>query len=489
VIPVLAAAGVLGTARPEITKLEITSWRLGMNSEISRRDALRLGAVAAGGLAASGVLAACGGSGVPGNGGAGGNGRSGGSGGSGGGNLVFLSDQLSTTEETATMRTQILSGFTGGGVSFTSFSSATQFIDQVVAQAKAGAGNVDLIGGLQGDFVSLAAQIPLRDMSDVVSELAGQDIPQPYLELAKIKGAYRFVPWITATYLMVANKKALQYLPSGANVNSLTYDQLLAWGQELKAKTGQPQIGLPASPDGLIKRFFQGYAYPSFTGGLNTTFKSPAAVSMWTWFKELWAVTNPQSPTYAFMQEPLLSGEVMVAWDHAVRLIDALKNEPDQFVVFPAPSGPKGLGYEPVLGGLAIPTSSKRVNEAKSLISYLLQPKTESTMLSAEAWFPPTGTTALPSGLPTGVSNEAKAIVATTSAPGAIASQLPIGLGAQSSTYDKVFVDTFTAIALNNAPIASTLNSQAGTLQSLLQSAGAACWKPDPLSSGVCQVG
>lgn len=451
-----------------------------MRGELSRRELLRLGAVTAGGAAAAGALTACGGSGVP---------NKGASGGGSGGNLVFLSDQLSTTEETATMRTQILSGFSGGGVSFTSFASATPFIDNVVAQAKAGAGKVDLIGGLQGDFVSLAAQIPLRDMGDVIGELSGQDIPPTYLELAKIKGAYRFVPWITATYLMAANKKALPYLPAGASVNSLTYDQLLAWGKNLKQKTGQPQIGLPASPNGLIKRFFQGYAYPSFTGGLNTTFKSPAAVSMWTWFKELWAVTNPQSPTYAFMQEPLLSGEVMVAWDHAVRLTDALKNQPDQFVVFPAPRGPKGLGYEPVLGGLAIPASSKNTGRAKQLISYLMQSKTQSTMLSAETWFPPAGGTALPSGVPPGVRAEAKAILATTGAPGAIASQLPIGLGAQSTTYDKVFVDTFTAIALNNASIPRTLNSQAATLQSILQQAGAACWKPDPPGSGVCQVG
>lgn len=447
-----------------------------MRGELSRRDVLRLGAAAAGGAATAGALTSCSGSGVP------------NKGGSGGGNLVFLSDQLSQTEETAAMRSQILSGFPGG-VSFTSWDSATTFIDTVVAQAKAGAGKVDLIGGLQGDFVSLAAQIPLRDMSDVIGELSGQHIPRAYLELAKIKGAYRFVPWITATYLMAANKKALRYLPAGANVNSLTYDQLLAWGRELKAKTGQPQIGFPASPDGLIKRFFQGYAYPSFTGGLNTTFKSPEAVTMWTWFKELWAVTNPQSPTYAFMQQPLMSGEVMVGWDHAVRLIDALKSQPDRFVVFPAPRGPKGLGYEPVLGGLAIPESSKNTAKAKQLISYLLQPKTQATMVSAEAWFPPAGSGALPPGMPPGVTAEAKAILATTGAPGAIASRLPIGLGAQSTTYDKVFVDTFTAIALNNASIPRTLNSQAAALQSILRQAGAACWTPDPPSAGVCKVG
>jgi multiple sugar transport system substrate-binding protein len=118
-----------------------------------------------------------------------------------------------------------------------------------------------------------------------------------------------------------------------------------------------------------------------------------------------------------------------------------------------------------------------------------MQPKTQSTMLTSETWFPPTGSSALPSGLPPGVSAEAKAILATTNASGAIPSQLPIGLGAQSSAYDKVFVDTFTAIALNNASIPQTLNSQAATLQSVLQQASAACWKPDPVSTGVCRVG
>src|ERR1700735_3097975 len=207
----------------------------------SRRSVLRLGAVAGAGFAgaAASLVSACG---------------SGGSGsGGGGGTLVFLSDQLSTTQETADMRSKILSGFKGSGVSFTSFADTTQFVDQVIAPAKAGAGTLDLIGGLPGDCVALEAQVPLRDMSDVIGELKDRNFPQAYLELAKIKGAYRFVPWITATYLMVANKRALAHLPAGADVNTLTYDQLLAWGQALKSATGQQLIGLPASPTGLIK--------------------------------------------------------------------------------------------------------------------------------------------------------------------------------------------------------------------------------------------
>ena len=443
--------------------------RRGDRGQIGRRDVFRLGGAAL----AAGALAACG--------------TTGGSGG-GSSSVVFLSDQLSQTDEAAAMRRQVLSRFSGS-VNFIPTNDVTQFIDQVVAQTKTGSAKIDLIGGLQGDFVSLEAKVPLRDMSDVISELSDRDFPPQYLELAKINGAYRFVPWIQATYLMAANKQALAHLPAGASTSSLTYDQLLAWGKALKSATGRPLLGWPASPDGLIKRFFEGYAYPSFTGGVNTTFSSADAMAMWQWFKQTWAVSNPQSPTYSFMQEPLMSGEVWVAWDHAVRLVDALKNQPDNFVVFPAPTGPKGLAYAPVLGGLAIPTTSKNVAQAKELISYLTEPQTTATMLNAEAWFPPIGISKLPSSLAPGVTAEAKAIQQMESVPGAISSKLPVGLGSQSSAYDKVFTDTFTQICINGAPIGSTLANEAKTLQSVLTSAGAACWQPDPPSSGACQVG
>jgi len=438
---------------------------------MSRRDVLRLGgAIVAGSLVTPGIAAA----------------RDSSS--SGGNPVLFLSDQLATVPEEAALRNHILSGFKTP-VNFITFSETTQFIDSVIAQSKAGTNKVDLIGGLQGDFVSLASQVKLRDMSDVLHALSNRHFPPQYLKSARIGGAPRFVPWIQASYLMVANKQALRHLPPGKNVNHLTYNDLLAWAQKLQKATGRPLLGFPASPDGLIKRFFQGNTYPSFTGGLNTTFKSPAAVNMWNWFKQTWAASNPQSVTYSFMQEQLLSGEVWVAWDHAVRLIDALKSRPNDFVAFPPPRGPKGLGYEPVLGGLAIPETSKNVDAAKALIAYLTEPKTTANMLKLEAWFPPVGVSQLPSALPSGERELAHGIETMVKSPHTIVSALPVGLGAQSDAYDKVFTDTFTAIAINNSPVASTLQQQAVKLQSVLRSAHAACWAPDPASHGVCRVG
>src|SRR5947208_16027179 len=94
---------------------------------------------------------------------------------------------------------------------------------------------------------------------------------------------------------------------------------------------------------------------------------------MWQEFKDLWAVANPQSTNYEFMQEPLLAEEVWIAWDHTARLINAAKERPNDFVLVPSPAGPKGRGFMPVLAGFAIPKGAPNRAGAEQLCEYLTQ--------------------------------------------------------------------------------------------------------------------
>ncbi len=91
-----------------------------------------------------------------------------------------------------------------------------------------------------------------------------------------------------------------------------------------------------------------------------TKFRSAEAETGWNKFKELWQYTNPNSTNYAFMQEPLLTEEVWVAFDHIARLAEAFNQKPDDFVAFPAPAGPAGRGFMPVVAGVAIPEDRAR---------------------------------------------------------------------------------------------------------------------------------
>ena len=142
---------------------------------------------------------------------------------------------------------------------------------------------------------------------------------------------------------MGANTEALAYLPDGADVNTLTWEQFGEWCQNILDETGEPKCGLPHA--GLFHRFLEGYMWPSFTGGMVSQFNSPEAAAMMEWARDsLWPTIHPESISYEFMQEPLLADEVWVAFDHTARLLDAYNTDPDNFIAFPAPCRTGGAG-------------------------------------------------------------------------------------------------------------------------------------------------
>jgi multiple sugar transport system substrate-binding protein len=404
------------------------------------------------------------------------------------GRLFMLSTQFEPIAEAEGMRNTILADFEGD-VDFQP-QLGGPFTDALVAQHQAGSGQIDIAGGLHGDFAAFEPEV-FADLSDLAGEAADLGIPERFLELGRL-GTDRqiYIPWMQATYIMAARSEALEHLPEGADINSLTWEQVTEWGSNITEATGEQRLGFPArlgEPGGLIHRFFQGYAYPSFTGGVNTTFRSPEALEMWQWLQDTWQYVNPQATSYSHMQEPLQTGEVWVAWDHTSRLIEALRADPENMVAFPSPSGPAGLGFMPVLAGLAIPETAPNPEGARDLIRYLLRPETQVVTLQTNAFFPVVGGTD-PGELEPAIQMELDAVAAQSGADNTVPSLLPVGLGELGGEYTKVFHDTFNGIILSGGDPAEVLEQQAQNLQSVLDRAEAECWPPDPASEGVCQV-
>lgn len=440
---------------------------------LSRRQVLRLG-LAIGSIGITAPLAsACGFS------------TSGGGGGDD--KLTFLSTQFSPVEEAERFR-QILAGVYDGDVSYVAEDGGV-FTNQIRSQVGADNVRINLVGGLHGDLAPLADG-HLEDLSDLAAELAGNGYSDDFLQLGKAgTDTTWYIPWAQATYLVAVHSSALEHLPSGADVQDLTYEQFLDWADAANKATGKAQFGLPAGPDGLLHRFLQGYLYPSFTGGQVTTFASDDAVTVWEYLKELWANCNPGSTNFAFMQEPLASGQVTVAWDHVARLVDAPGGNPDDWHMVPAPRGPRGRGYMAVLTGLAIPKGAPEQDKAKELIKALSEPDTQVELLRQNAFFP-TVAAQIPDDMPAAVQLEADAVRAQAESADTVVALPPVGLGQRDGEMSKIFLDSFTAIVLQNADIRQTLDGQAQIMQRLIDEQEAACWAPDPASDGEpCQVG
>jgi multiple sugar transport system substrate-binding protein len=400
--------------------------------------------------------------------------------------LNFLSTQLRPIEEAQKMRNLILKGFPGQVDYITE--QPHQFPMRIKADRDGSTHTIAVIGALHGELQPLEPLDTLVPLDDLAGKLTSRGIPQPLMTLGKLGTAHQlYIPWMQAAYVMVANKKALPYLPVGADINALSYDQFAAWASAVHEKTGKRLIGFPAGPQGLMHRFFEGFLYPSYTGGVVVPFRSEAAEAMWTRFAALWKSVNPNSTSYNFMQEPLLSGDVWIAFDHIARVLDALRQNPDEFVVFPPPAGPKGRGYMPVLAGLAVIKGAPEMSEAMALIDYLTEPETQIATVRGVGFFPVVKAD-LPSDIEPGLKLGAVAIEKTQSAKDALPVLLPIGLGQRGGEFDKVFMDTFQLVVLRGQIARAVLDREAETLQRLMTETDAPCWAPDPPSAGACQV-
>ena len=204
--------------------------------DLSRRTLLKGGLMA---LATGPLLAACG---V----------NTSGSGGEG--SVNFLSTQFSPVEERQRYEAT-LKKFAGDiQVAYNPVDTGI-FNTTLKSQLAAGKVEIGIAAGLHSDLIPFASQF--EDLSSLTSDLSSAGYSDDLLELAKLgTDSPRYIPWIQATYVVAVNKKALEWLPSGADVNNLTYENFLAWAQAAKAANGgRPVFGIPAGPKGLHHRF------------------------------------------------------------------------------------------------------------------------------------------------------------------------------------------------------------------------------------------
>jgi len=404
------------------------------------------------------------------------------------GDVTAFFGQFGGIAEQEGIRKFVFKGFRGNvDPVFAPISAPNLFVDRVRAEAKAGKGNIDVLVGLHGDFVTFQNEGLIRGVDDVAKQV--KSLPAPLVKIGKLGTKTQFyVPHSQATYVMVANKDVLKYMPKGADINALTYGQVFAWAKAIRRGTGQNRFGLPASDTGLLHRFLQGFLIPSFTGGFVTGFRSKEAVAAWTYMRQLWEYTHPQSLTYSFMQDPLLSEEVLLGWDHVARLKTALDQRPDDLVAFPVPKGPKARSYMPVIVGLAIPKNAPNPAGGKALIRHMLTIGAQARILSLTGFFPAAGGR-LSKSISPGLLAEAAAVRKQQKAPDAVQALLPIGIGAEGGNFSKIYRDTFTRIVRNGENIQAVLKEQGDLLQEIFTKTGAPCWAPDPPSGKApCRV-
>ncbi|AJC70870.1 ABC transporter substrate-binding protein [Thermococcus guaymasensis DSM 11113] len=393
-----------------------------------------------------------------------------------GGKVVWASTQLVPPAERAFILNTVLPDFkkqTGIDVQFVPISQF-DLSTRLAAEEKSGKVTISVVGDLHGALDYYDSEGWLMDLSNM-PELKGRTFISTFEKYSVIRGKKVYIPWMSATYVMVVNKEAFQYLPDGLTQEDVmkgtdkwTYDAFLAWSKNIHEKTGKKLVGFPVK--GLFHRFLHGYLYPSYTGYEVKKFESSEAIEMWNYLKDLWQYVNPSSTTWDEMADPLLRGDVLIAWDHTARIKDAITKEPDKFVVVPVPRGPKGRGFILVVAGLAIPKGAPNKDAAWKLIDYLTTPKVQAETLSETGFFPVVeeASEELPEG-PLKVL--AKGVAAQESTSDALVVMIP-NLGEYGGQFGDLYKEAFRRIVLEGQDPEQVTKDVGAQLHNLFQKAG-----------------
>ena len=301
--------------------------------------------------------------------------------------LIFLSTQLRPIEEAQKMRNLILKDFPREVDYVTE--QPQQFPVRIEAEQEGGAHTIDVVGALHGELQPLVQLDALVPLDDLAGKLTGRGIPDPLMTLGKFGTAHQlYIPWMQASYIMVANKKALPYLPDGADINALSYDQLAAWASTIQQKTGKRLLGFPAGPQGLDAPLLRGLSLPV----LHRRRRGSVPLG---------GGRSDVDPVRVVMEER--QSELDQLQFHAAaaalrRRLDRLRPrcprarraapEAGRFRRLPRPAGPKGRGYMPVLVGLAVMKGAPDMSGAMALIDYLTEPETQIVTAAQRRLFP-----------------------------------------------------------------------------------------------------
>ncbi len=353
---------------------------------------------------------------------------------------------------------------------------------RIRAEQQAQRVTVALFGDLQGGIDLMGSQGFLTDLTDVT--FPDRTFIPTLEQYAYNYGIKQFVPWLQATYVMMVNKQAFEYLPAGLTEHDVrnatanwTYDALLEWVKSIHAATGRRMLGFPEAPLGLWHRFLHGHIYPSFTGAQAMRFDSLEAIAMWEYLRDLFEYVNPASSTWANMSEPLLRNEVWIAWDHTARLTDALRARPDDFVPIPGPAGPAGRGFITVLVGLSIPKGAPNTDEAVELMGFLTSPEVQVQILDRVGFFPVVEEAV--GHIPTGALKFlAEGVVAQSGAEDALMAFIP-GLGPLGGEFTETYRLAFTRIVRDGEDIVKVLTELAPDVRDVFKEAGAPLPEPD----------
>ncbi|MBB6478663.1 ABC transporter substrate-binding protein [Spirochaeta isovalerica] len=206
-----------------------------------------------------------------------------------------------------------------------------------------------------------------------VEEWKSRTFSQAFTTYLVYGGKTYFAPVGGDVYLLLANRKALQYLDSTVEIQNLTWSGFADWSQKIKSGEGSGKVAVTGVPQKNFIYFF-GAMVLSYGGGFPIV-RSYEANQCWNILASMSDTFFPGVLSCDNVSLPMKNGEAWLAVAHMARIGEAYRQNPDDYIIAPAPRGPSGIGSIAGTSGFAVLKGAENKDMAFRFIEYMTRPE------------------------------------------------------------------------------------------------------------------
>jgi multiple sugar transport system substrate-binding protein len=187
-------------------------------------------------------------------------------------------------------------------------------------------------------------------------------------------GKQYFLPVGADVYLLLANNKALPYLPDGVDLDTITWDQYADWAVAVAEGEGEGKVCITGIPSKSWVYMFggTGLSYGASFPDVN----SEGAMEAWKVWEKIGKANGfvPSVLNIDSCVDPMQREESWLTVFHNARAGQVYASNETQFTLAPAPTGPVGTGSIAGVSGYGIMKGSANYDLAVTFLEYLTRP-------------------------------------------------------------------------------------------------------------------
>ena len=305
--------------------------------------------------------------------------------------LVFSSRLFSPPAEQLFFINEIIKPFEeehGVTVNFQIIDDQT-LLDRAEVQQATNHVTTDIIVSHNGSMPNWLDNDWVMDLTDVVASWDDRTFSEAFITDTNRDGKQYFLPVGADVYLLLANNKALPYLPDGVDLDAITWEQYAAWAVAVAEGEGEGKVCITGIPSKSWVYMFGGTGL-SYGAGFPDV-SSAGAMGAW----KVWETIGKGGgfiPTVLNIDscvDPMMREETWLTVFHNARAGQVYASNETAFTLAPAPSGPAGIGSIAGVSGYAIMKGTANYDLALSFLEYLTRPDIQVKLAKGTGGFIP----------------------------------------------------------------------------------------------------